>query len=49
MTCFSLIDKIGSISTVCPCHCNPNDYKAEFNSGGYDMAYNDMVWAFICE
>ena len=46
---FSLTDEIGVISTVCPHHCNPNDYKTEFKSGAYDMAYNVMVWAFICE
>ena len=25
LTIISLTDKIGVFSTVCPCHCNPND------------------------
>ena len=45
---FSFIH-VGFISTVCLRHCNPNDCKAEFDSGGFDMAYNALVWAFICE
>ena len=49
MTFFSLINKIGAISTVCPCCHNPDDCKAEFDSGGYDKAHHVMVWAFICE
>ena len=35
--------------TVCSLYRNPNDCKAEFDSGELDMAYTDMVWAFICE
>ena len=46
---FSLIDVVGVFSTVCPHHYNPNDCKAEFNSGGFDKVYVIMVWAFICE
>jgi hypothetical protein len=49
LTFFSLSDKIGVISTVCPRHRNSNDCKAEFDSGGYDILYNVMVRAFICE
>ena len=49
MTFFSVIDEIGVISTVCPCHCFLNDCKAEFDSGENDTEYIDMVWAFICE
>ena len=49
LTFFSLTDKIGVFSTVCPRHRNPNDWKAEFDLGEDDNAYNDMVWAFICE
>ena len=49
MTFFSLIDKIGVYSTVCPHHCKLNDCKAKLNSGGIDIAYTVMVWTFICE
>ena len=49
MTFFRLTDKIGVCNTVCCRHRNSNDCKAEFNSGGFDKAYTDMVWAFICE
>ena len=48
MTFFSLIDKVGVISTVCPCHCYLNDCKAEFDSGENDMVCIDIV-SFICE
>ena len=48
MTFFSLTTWIGWHDIVCP-HHNPNDCKAEFDSGGYDVAYTVMVWAFICE
>ena len=47
-TFFSLIDKIGVISIVCPRHPNMtvrlNSIQEDMN-----MAYNAMVWAFICE
>ena len=49
MTFISLTGIIGFYSTVCPHQHNPNVCKAEFHSGEYDMAYNVMVWAFICE
>ena len=45
---FRVINVIGVISAVCPCHCL-NDCKAEFDSGENDTIYIDMVWAFICE
>ena len=49
MTFFSLTNGIGFFDTVCSCHCNPGDYKAEFDSGDIDQLYTVMVWAFICE
>ena len=49
MAFFRLTKQIGDISTVCPRHRNPNDCKAEFDSGRFDVEYNDVVWAFICE
>ena len=46
----SLTNKIGDYSTVCPHHHNSNDLcKAKFDSGGFDIVYTVMVWAFICE
>ena len=49
MIFFSLAYKIGDYDTVCSHHVNPNDWKAKFDSGVFDMVYAVMVWAFICE
>ena len=51
LTVFSLINKIGLFSTVCPCYGNLNGCKAEFILGGYDLVYT-MLWfghSFVSE
>ena len=43
LTVFSLLDEIGIKSTVCPHHCNPNDYL-KFNSIQDNMTWATMLW-----
>ena len=40
---FSLTDKIGVISTVCPCHHNPNDC-VRLKLIQKDLIYCTMLW-----
>ena len=48
---FSLTNGIGVFSTVCPCHCNPNDC-VRLNLIQEDMAWCTMLWfghSFVSE